>query len=312
MTPTVLVLASSTMELSLHMTSIPAAGQTLLDRGGVAYLPSGAGAEFAAAFSALGARAVLLSKLGRDAHGKKLFDYYTSLKIDTSSIKVDPDAPTGLAVNLNVGQDAPRRVVYPGANETLTAENIEDAFVRVNPDALFLTLDMPVSLIEVAARCAERRGVPVFVDPASSDGSFPLDRLPPVEVFFPNEQETEAYTGILPLGVDVSLRASLALYRKMHVRYLILKMGARGSFFYDGKHCDVTPPPPGVKIPADASSLGAMYAAAFTVCYLGGADPKSCMRYATAAASLTGMRGGGIKAFATPSDILAFCREHQI
>ena len=313
MTPTVLILSGSTMELSMHISELPAPGQELTDTdGGVAYLPRSCGAEIAAALHALGAHAVLFTKLGRDAHGKKLFDYYTKLNLDTSSIKVDAAEPTGLAINLRLGAENPRRVLYPGANQTISEDNIREAFDRVRPDALFITLDLPSEITLLTARYAESRGIPIFIDPASTADPELLGKLPKIEAFFPNEREVQSYTGILPQGVDVSLRAALALYRKCPLKNLIFKMGARGSFYFDGKHCDFTSPPAGVKIAPGTLALGAMYSAAFTVCYLGGASVKDSMRYATAAAALTGSRGGGIESYPTSSEIIRFCQENQI
>lgn len=310
MTPTVLILGASSMELTLNMSSLPAPGQERIDEGGASYLPRSSCAEIAAAFGALGARAVLFTKLGRDAHGKKLFDYYSKLSIDTGSIKVDPTEPTGLVANLEIGTDESRRILYPGANQAISAENVKEAFDRVRPDALFMTLDLPEEITLMAARYAAARSIPIFVDPASTDERI-LSLLPPLEAFFPNEHEVEAYTGILPLGVDISLRAALALYRKVKLKHLVFKMGVRGSFYYDGKHCDIAPPIAGVKIAPNTPSLGAIYSAAFTVCYLGGASPKDCMRYATAAAALAGSRGGGIESYPTSAEIIRFCHENQ-
>ena len=299
------------MELTLSMSSLPAPGQECVDEGGAAYLPRSSCAEIAAAFGALGVHAVLFTKLGRDAHGKKLFDYYSKLGVDTNFIKVDATEPTGLIANLEIGREEGRRVLYPGANQAITPENIREVFDKTRPDALFMTLDLPDQITLSAAHCAASRGIPIFVDPASTDEKI-LSLLPPLEAFLPNEREAEAYTGILPLGVDISLRAALALYRKVSVKHLIFKMGARGSFYYDGKHCDFAPPPSGIKITPGAHSLGAMYSAAFTVCYLGGASAKDCMRYATAAAGLTGVRGGGTESFPGAADIIRFCNENKI
>ena len=89
-------------------------------------------------------------------------------------------------------------------------------------------------------------------------------------------------------------------------------MGHRGSFFYDGKRCDVVAPPAALKIKPEARGLGAFYCAAFVLSYLGGAEIKACMRYATAAASLLGARGGDMNSYPTSSEVLAFCREHSI
>ena len=309
--PTVLIVGNATLELTIQMSVLPEAGQTVFDDGGLAYLPKGAGIEIASAFRALGARAVLLHKLGRDAHGKKLFDTYKTLGIDTSLIKVDTDTPTGCSVKWDVKGEAPRRVIYPGASANITEENVREAFDTVRPDALFISFDAPLSLLETVANEAYRRAIPIFADPASTE-AFPFEMLPPLEVFFPNEGETEAYTGILPQGVDVSLRASLTLFRKIRTKYLILKMGHRGSFFYDGKRCDVVAPPTALKIKPEASGLGAFYCASFVLSYLGGAEIKSCMRYATAAASLLGAKGGDMSSYPSGAEVLAFCREHPV
>lgn len=309
--PTVLVVGNSTLKLTLHIKTLPEAGETVFDDGGIAYLPTGAGAEVASAFSALGARAVLLTKLGRDAHGKKLFDYYKSLGIDTSQIKVDPQEVTGTMISLETADAPSRRIIYPGAMAKITEQNVKDALDAVRPDAVFLTFDAPLPLLEMVANEAYRRAIPIFADPATTN-DFSFDHFPPMEIFFPNEKETEAYTGVLPQGVDVSLRASLTLFRKIRTKYLILKMGARGSFFYDGKHCDVVAPPPQIKLKPTANNLGAMYCASFVVCYLGGAEIKACMRYATASAILLGSRGGDMNSYPTQKEIIAFCTEHKI
>ncbi len=309
--PTVLVVGNSTLQLIMNMTSLPKAGEMVFDDGGVAYLPVGAGAEIASAFSALGARSVFLTRLGRDAHGKKLFDYYKSLGIDTSQIKVDTEEGTAFSISMRVGAEEERQVIYPGASLKITEQCVKETFDKVKPDAVFLAFDAPLSLLELVANEAYRRAIPIFADPTSAQ-DFPFEKLPPLEVFFPNDRETEAYTGILPQGVDVSLRASLTLFRKIRTKYLILKMGARGSFFYDGKKCDVVAPPSQVKVRSTAHHLGAIYCAAFVVCYLGGAEIKACMRYATASASLLGSRGGDMNSFPTPAEIIAFCNEYKI
>ena len=86
------------MDLSMNLYKVPEPGQTLLDDGGIAYTPGGKGANSAVAFAKLGANCVFCTKLGADAHGQKLFNYYKDCGINTSCIKVDPEQPTGLAV----------------------------------------------------------------------------------------------------------------------------------------------------------------------------------------------------------------------
>ena len=50
----ILLVGSSNMDLSMNLFKLPAAGETVIDDGGVAYTPGGKGANAAVAFSRLG------------------------------------------------------------------------------------------------------------------------------------------------------------------------------------------------------------------------------------------------------------------
>ena len=51
MSKKILLVGSANMDLSMNMLRVPEAGETLLDDGGVAYLPGGKGANAAIAFT---------------------------------------------------------------------------------------------------------------------------------------------------------------------------------------------------------------------------------------------------------------------
>ena len=84
----ILLVGSANMDLSMNLYKIPAPGETLLDDGGVAYTPGGKGANSAVAFAKLGGECVFCTKLGKDSHGQKLFNYYKEVGINTSYIKL--------------------------------------------------------------------------------------------------------------------------------------------------------------------------------------------------------------------------------
>ena len=94
----ILLVGSANMDLSMNLYKVPEPGETLLDDGGIAYTPGGKGANSAVAIAKLGGECVFCTKLGADAHGQKLFNYYKECGINTSAIKVDAGAQTGLAV----------------------------------------------------------------------------------------------------------------------------------------------------------------------------------------------------------------------
>ena len=309
MKKTILVVGSALMDLSLNMARIPARGETVTDDGGVAYLPGGSAIELCAALTRLGASCLPVTKLGADSHGKRLYEYMSALSLDTSAIAVDRELPTGLSVGLRDG-GADRRVIYPGANLAIGEDMLRHAFDLADPRAVLIALDIPFPTALAAARIAESRNIPIFIDPTAASEEHKLEELPHVEIFLPNEQEAKCYTGILPMGADVSLRAALALRKRLDASYILLKLGARGSFLYDGKRRDIISPIVGCRIPEGATGLGVAYTAALCAAYVNGTEIRSAMRFATAAATLTATREKGLEGFPTAPEVLEFQRQH--
>lgn len=298
----ILVVGSANMDLSMNMYKVPAKGETILDDGGVAYIPGGKGANAAIALRRLGAECVFCAKVGADIHGQKLYQYYKECGIDTTYIKVDRENPTGLAVVMKESDGANRIVVYPGANSYLTVDNVSDAF-DCEPDAVYIGFEIPFAIAAHAARMASARGIPVFVDAAPADKEHPLETLPQVEIFSPNESETEIYTGIMPKGTDSSLRAALSLYKRVKCKYLVIKQGDRGSFVYDGRHYTFVPSMRAGKA-VDTTAAGDSYTAAMVLAYLEyDGDIKMATKYGTAAGAITVTRKGASSSIPTADEV---------
>ena len=311
MSKKILLVGSANMDLSMNMLRIPEAGETLQDDGGVAYLPGGKGGNAATAFARLGGECVFCTKLGADLHGQKLFSYYKENGIDTTYVKVDHEYPTGLAVVMKEATGENRIILYPGANTMLTAENVQEA-MNCAPDALYLGFEIPFSVAVSAAKLASARGIPIFVDAAPADASYPLESLPPMEIFSPNETETKTYTDIIPFGTEGCLRAALNLCRKVKCKHLVIKLGSRGAFIYDGKHYDLIPAFRAEKV-VDTTAAGDAFTAAMTLRYLeNGGNIKDAVRYASAAGALTVAKKGAASSIPTREEILSFLEKNPI
>ena len=302
--PVILVVGSAEMQLSLNMARIPNRGETLVDDGGVAYLPSGSAVELTVALAKLGASAVPVTKLGADIHGKRLYDFMKTNGIDVSAITVDRELPTGLCVRMRDGAPEERSLVYPGANTAIGADMLRHAFDLVNPTAVLIALDIPFESALCAAKIAESRSIPILLEGRGACEQHRLEDMPPVSVFLLNESEAKRYTGILPMGADVSLRAALVLYKRMHLDHVLFKLGSRGSFLYDGKRRDMISPVAGCRVPEGHAAIGACYTAAMVGAYLSGTDIRSSMQFATTAAALCIQNGGGMGAFPTAPEVL--------
>ncbi len=287
----ILVIGSSNMDFSMNLSRIPSAGETVIDDGGVAYTPGGKGANATIAFTKLGADCTFATKLGADLHGQKLYKYYTEIGIDTKYIKVDHDHPTGLAVVMREGDGSNRIVVYPGANSHITTEGVMAAF-ECNPDAVYIGFEIPFSVALAAAKIASAKNIPIFIDAAPANKEYDLESLPPVEIFSPNESETFEYTGIMPTTMEASLRAAFALSRRVKSKYIVIKQGARGAFFYDGKRYNTFPAHRSEKV-VDTTAAGDIFTAALTLEYLRtNGDITSAINYANAAAAISISRPG--------------------
>ena len=301
----VLVIGSSNLDFVMNMYKLPEAGESIVDNGGVAYVPGGKGANAAIALSRLGAESVLCAKLGADIHGQKLYNYYKELGLNTSFIKVDHDNPTGLAVVMKEGNGNTRRVVFPGANAELTTEMIMEAF-ESQPDALYLGFELPYPMVVTAAKVAASKGIPIFVDAAGATKDLDLEKLPPVEVFSPNEQEAFELTGITPSSMETSLRAALAIARKTKAKNVVIKQGARGAFLYDGKRYNTLPAVRADKT-VDTTSAGDAFTCAMTLEYLrNGGDIKEAIKYGNVAGAITVTRPGATSSIPTEEEIYNF------
>jgi ribokinase len=307
----ILVVGSANMDLSMNMYKVPAAGETLIDDGGVAYVPGGKGANAAVAFAKLGADCQLCAKVGADLHGQKLYQYYKELGINTASLKVDRDNPTGLAVVMKESDGNNRIVVYPGANSNLSQDNIQEAIESTDPDALYIGFEVPFNVALSAAKMAAARNIPIFVDAAPANKDYPLENLPMLEVFSPNETETETFTGILPQGTDSALRACLALYRRVKTKYIVIKQGDRGAFVYDGKHFFVIP---SIRLgkAVDTTAAGDAFTAALTLEYLRGSGIRNAVKYGVAAGAITVTRVGAASSIPTDDEVRALITKEDL
>ena len=305
----VLIIGSANMDLSMNLFRVPNAGETLLDDGGIAYTPGGKGANSAIAFAKLGVECVFCTKLGADLHGQKLFNYYKECGINTSYIKVERDVPTGLAVVMKENGGSNRIVVYPGANKLLNNDNILEAFSS-NPDALYIGFEIPFHTALAAAKIAAAKNIPIFIDAAPASKEYPLELLPEVEIFSPNETETFEYTGILPQGTESCAKAALTLYNKVKAKHIVIKLGDRGAFYYDGTQFDHIPAYRADQV-VDTTAAGDTFTAALTVEYLRSGNIKNSILYGAAAAAIAVSRSGASTSVPSEREVFEFLKKRN-
>ncbi len=305
----ILTVSSANMDFVMNVSRIPMAGQTVIDRGSYKFVPGGKGANAAITISRLGGDSIFCTRLGRDQNGSVLNSLYNKEGIDTRFVKQDPESSTGLAAITIEPGGQNRITVFPGANMTISEDDVDSAMLTL-PDALFMQLEIPHDIVIYAAERAAAKRIPIFLDAGPADLSFPLDRLPRLEVFSPNENETAMFTGISPTDPDSCLRAAIALSKLVDAKYYVIKLGSRGCYIYDGKYYFCLP---AYDVPAvDTTAAGDAFTSALTLEYLRTGDIEHAGKYANAVGALVVARPGASSSIPTSELLRAFIRKNGI
>lgn len=264
--PRLLVIGSSNIDFVCSVERLPAQGETMLSDGGYAFVPGGKGANTAVAAARLGAEVVFCTRVGKDSYGRQLSEKYDAEGIDTRFVALDKTAKTGLAVIMVENSGHNRIVVYSGANMNLSKADAEEALTSY-PDAVLLQLEIDREAVIAATHMAGKKGAKVFLDAGPATSDFPLESLGPLEVLSPNETETRILTGVTPNSSANCLRACIALMNRVPCKYVVLKLGDRGCYVYDGTHCNHIAPID-VGEPVDTTAAGDAFTAALAARYM--------------------------------------------
>lgn len=272
----------------MNMDEVPASGQTVSGKD-YRYTPGGRGGIAAVTMKKLGADSIFCARLGNDENSERLLGYYDDLGIDTRYITRDRNVPTGFSVVMNDFRGGVHTVEYKGANVNFGREELEGAFMTY-PDALFLQFELPDREIVASTRFAKRQDIPVFVDAGPNRLNFPLEMLENVEIFTLDDEEMAYYTGIFPSDPDKCLRSAAALASKVNSKYIVLKLGSKGSFVYDGTYYYVVPSYDTTFI--DKGGAGDVFSASLSYEYLRHKDIEKACKFANLAAALTVSKNG--------------------
>ncbi len=305
----ILVVSSANLDFVQRMRRIPYAGETVVESAGYSYVPGGKGGNSAVTFARMGDDCVFCTRLGTDGNGNRLLSVYEREGIDTRFIFRDKAAATGLASILVEEDGANRIIVYPGSNEKLSPADVEEAFTCY-PDAVYLQFEIPDKPVLAAAQFAREMNIPLFVDAGPARADFPLEALGRMEIFSPNETEAKIFTGIDTKDGEGCLSAAIKLSTMVDAKYIVIKIGKRGAYIYDGKHYRIIP---AIPVPvADTTAAGDTFTAALVHFYMEGKPIEEAAHLANCAAAIGVSRPGAYSSIPTLKEVLAFAEEHPM
>lgn len=305
--PRILVAGSTNIDFVASVDTVPAAGETIISEGAYSFVPGGKGANAAVAGARLGADVVFCAKTGNDSYGKFLKKTYVDEGIDTRYVIADKEANTGLASIFVESNGNNRITVFPGANRTLSADDVEEAFTTY-PDALLVQFEIPHETVEAAIKFANDADVPAFVDAGPFSPDIKLENLGKMEIFSPNETEAYEFTGVRPINAESYIRICLDLYSRLDVKYIVLKLGGKGCYLYDGHLGEAFPSYHVCAV--DTTAAGDAFTAALTYEYLRSGNIRSACMYANAVGALTVTKMGALPSLPTEKEVVEFIKNN--
>ena len=286
--------------------TIVCVGETLWD-----ILPAGefiGGAPFnvAAHASRLGARARLISRVGKDARGESALRMAARHGIDQSLLQTDARLPTGIArITLAADGSAAYELPAPAAWDALetTAAGLHAAAKATA--VVYGTLGQR----DVRAREAVRALVAAahyrIYDPnlraPHFDREISLSSLEHADLVKFNEHECSLFARWIGCGADAD-RLHAALRHDFGVRSLCITRGVRGALlFHGGRRQDQAAVPAAV---ADTIGAGDAFLAMLSIQLLDDADPAVALLRAVRLASFVASKPGAVPRY-SPDSFLA-------
>ena len=275
------------MDMVVKVPHMPAAGETIL-AGNMELVPGGKGANQAYAAGRLGARVTMFGAVGSDSYADIEKNSLATAGVDTSRLLVREGKSTGLAwITVNAAGDN-SIVVIPGANATVTEQDIVDneALLR-DCDILLCQLEIPLKTVVYAAKRAKELGKTVILDPAPVPQEFPQELFSYIDIIKPNETEAAQLLGASVNGYG---EASDKL-RAKGVKNVLITLGPNGAYINsetEGKHLMPVRQVPVV----DTTAAGDSFTAALAVRLAAGFSLVQAVRYANEVAAIVVTRKG--------------------
>lgn len=266
----------------------------------IGYYCGGKGANQAMAAAKLGAEAYLVSAVGSDENGRKIRELLRGENVHLDFISVLDDVQTGLSGIFMMKDGSYIGTNIRGANDRIMPEMVEHALDAEAFDMVLMQMEMPLETVYRTYELATERKIPVILD-AGPAMKIPLERLRGIFMVSPNEAETEALTGIAVKDEETALEAAKFIREHACAKYVLLKLGGKGSYLYDGKKGSLYP---ACKVNfVDTTGAGDTFTTALMIRLCNEDGMETAIRYATAAAGICVSRRGGISSIPDREEI---------
>lgn len=297
------VMGSINMDIILNMQRVPEVGENVL---GTTYgnACGGKGANQATGLARLGAKTKMIGKVADDENGKALIDNLIRNNIDVSGVSAD-GSQTGMAAIIIDGEGRNRIIVYEGANAEIVPSEASDC-ISDDLDLLLVQFETNEDVVVECVNKAIAKNITTVIDcgPAKN---FNLERMQGATIISPNENETQALSGIFPADEGSILAASKVIMERSKAKYVVLKLGARGCSVWDSESLKIMPPYESKVV--DTTAAGDSFTAALALEYKRCGDIYTACDMANKAGAIAVSRMGAEASMPTVDDLIQFGKD---
>jgi|DewCreStandDraft_1066081.scaffolds.fasta_scaffold00191_6 ribokinase len=288
---TVAVVGSIITDLAVLTPRYPRRGENILARR-LQIGPGGKGANAAVAAARLGAKSILIGRVGDDEFGREELAALRAEGVDIQAVGIDPEAQTGAAIILVDDEGENTILVIIGANAKLAPFHVEEGLAPhwQSLNALLVNFEIPPETVAAAVEGASSRRIPVIVD-AGPPRAYGPEIWGKATVISPNELELSTLIG-RPVTDGEQIQAARELL-KAGPQAVVLKLGARGALLVTREEAHHLPAFP-VNV-VDTTGAGDAFSGGLAVAVAEGMPLRDAVRFANAAGALATTQVGTLK-----------------
>jgi ribokinase len=303
----IVVVGSINLDLVVAAEHIPHPGETIIGNSLHTFF-GGKGANQAVAVAKLGHPVFMVGNVGNDNFGQQLQQALKDTGVDTGYVST-VQGSSGVALITVAARGENNIVIVPGANAMLTPQSLEKAnSVLLQAGFILAQLEIPLATVEYLATFAERKQIPLMLDPAPAR-ELPASLLKKVTWLTPNETETEGLLNIAMSGDDEARGADQLL--ALGPQNVLLKLGSRGCLVAQRNHTKQFVPAFKVN-PIDTTAAGDAFNAAFAIGLLRGNSAIESAQFACAVAAISVTRPGAQPSMPTVKEVEVFLKRQNI
>lgn len=265
-------------------------------------LPGGKGLNQAIALARAGMETSMAGCIG--GGGESLTAFLEENHVDTHLLRT-AEVPTGHTVIQVEDSGENCILVYPGANHTLTEEQIFETVRQFAPGDLLLAQN-ETNLVGTILKAAKKQGMMTVFNPSPmTDALKETLPLEAVDWLIVNETELAALTG------QSEPREAMEQLQSCYPDCkLVVTLGSDGAVCYDGRQVIRQDAYPVCAV--DTTAAGDTFTGYFFGTYQETGEAKSALKRAAAAAAMAATKHGAAASIPVPGDVDIFIREAKI